>query len=199
MPTFESISLFLEAHALLAYGVLFLGAYFETLIGIGFFVHGEIFFIPGSVAAGAGLLNIWLVAAAFYGGGILGDSSSYLIGRRYGNRFFRKEAWIFNLKNYTRGKLFFEKHGARAVFFARFLGPISWVTPFLAGVYKLPYKKFLPYNVLGVIGGIGQFIVAGYFFGSNFEAIFALLRDYSLYIVLLLILSISLYYYLKKK
>ncbi|OGG49411.1 hypothetical protein A2704_00915 [Candidatus Kaiserbacteria bacterium RIFCSPHIGHO2_01_FULL_54_36b] len=199
MLTLESVSAFLEAHALLAYVVLFLGAYFETLIGIGFFVHGEFFFLPGSALAGAGLLNVWLVTAAFFAGGILGDSSSYIIGRRYGDRFFRKDAWVLNLKNYARGRSFFEKHGARAVFFARFLGPISWVTPFFAGVYKLPYRTFLPYNILGVVGGIGQFIVVGYFFGSNYEAVLALLKQHWPYVALAVIAAAGLYYYLKKK
>jgi membrane-associated protein len=130
---------------------------------------------------------------------MLGDSSSYFIGRRYGEGFFRKEAWVLNLKNYKKGQRFFEKYGPRAVLFARFLGPLSWVTPFLAGVYKLPYRTFLPYSILGVIGGIGQFIIVGYFFGNQYEAIFALGKQYWPYAVLIILVIAALYYHFKKR
>lgn len=199
MPSFESISVFLEAHAALAYATLFLGSYFETLIGVGFFIYGEIFFLPGAILAGAGVLNIWIVTAALLLGGIFGDTTSYVIGRRYGMHAFRENAWVFNLNNYARGKQFFDAHGPKAVFLARFLGPISWVTPFLAGVYKLPYRTFLPYNVLGVIGGIGQFILIGYFFGATYTHILALMQDYGPYFLGGLVLAGTLYYYLRRK
>lgn len=60
----EHFTLFLETHALLAYLVLFCGAYFETLIGPNFFIYGEFIFVPGAALAGLGFLNIWLVCLA---------------------------------------------------------------------------------------------------------------------------------------
>src|SRR3989344_5670112 len=80
----SAVIAFLQTHSVLAYPVLFLGSYADTFIGIGFFIYGEIFFIAGSVLAGAGVLDIWLVALALYLGGILGDTSSYFIGLKYG-------------------------------------------------------------------------------------------------------------------
>ncbi len=78
------------------------------------------------------------------------------------------------------GAAFFEKHGPRAAFFARFFGPLSWVTPFFAGMHDMRYRTFFVYNTPGVALGIGQFIVAGYFFGRVVNFIPPELRIYSI-------------------
>ncbi|MDO8231664.1 MAG: DedA family protein [bacterium] len=171
------VSAFLSQHELLSYTVLFFGSYFETLIGVGFFVYGEMFFIPGALLAGAGILNIWIVTSVLILGGVLGDSSSYLIGRRYGISFFNEHNKIFNHTNYQRGLSFFESHGTKAIFLSRLLGPVSWITPFLAGTYGVPYTKFLGYNIAGVTVGIGQFLIIGYFFGSSYDTIISVIKD----------------------
>lgn len=177
MTLIEALPAYLAAHTALAYFVLFFGSYFETLIGVGFFIYGELFFIPGALLAGAGVLDIWLVSLALIVGGIAGDTTSFVIGRRYGTSFFSEHGRVFNHTNYQKGMAFFEKYGTKAVFFARFLGPVSWITPFLAGTYGVPYRSFLAYNVAGVTAGIGQFLIVGYFFGASYERILAALRQ----------------------
>ena len=109
----EGISIWLTAHASIAYLVLFFGSYFETLIGTGFFVYGELFFLPGAMLAGAGVLNVWLVAFFLVSGGALGDSSSYLIGRKIGIKIFREDRKIFSLTNYQKGEEFFDIRGRK--------------------------------------------------------------------------------------
>lgn len=194
----------LIAHKEEALLILFLGSYFETIIGFSFFVFGEIFFLAGSILAGMGILNIWEVIAVLYIGGILGDSTSYYIGSRYGEGIYNRLKRVgyinhyINDKNYDRGVSFFKKKGAISVFFARLLGPLSWITPFIAGVYKLNYKTFLLYNIPGVIIGIGQFIIAGYFFGRHFDAILSLISTYVVWMFFIVTALIFLYFYLKK-
>ena len=194
----ENTGTFLAAHTLLSYVVLFFGSYFETLIGVGFFIYGEIFFIPGALLAGAGVLNIWLVAFALIVGGILGDSSSFALGRRYGTSIFKEDNKIFNHTNYQKGLDFFAKYGTKAVFFARLLGPVSWITPFLAGTYKVPYPRFLGYNVAGVTVGIGQFLIIGYFFGSNFNAILSSVKQDAAVVGGITVLVAAVYYIIKR-
>ncbi|MCX6736302.1 MAG: DedA family protein [Candidatus Parcubacteria bacterium] len=167
---FNNMGAFLGGHTYLSYAVLFLGSYFETVIGPGFFIYGEFFFLPGAILAGAGVLDIGWVALATLSGGILGDFTSFTIGRRYGLSFFKKGNRYFTPENHKKGELFFEEYGAKGIFFARLLGPLSWITPFLAGTYKIPYKTFFKYNIPAVIVGIGEFLIAGYFFGSNYKA-----------------------------
>ena len=164
----------------LAYAVLFLGAFFETLIPTSLFVLGEVFFIAGALLAGMAILNIWAVLVVLYTGGILGDNASYWLGRYFGLSLFDSLArWplvrrLIHQDNYQRGVVFFERRGAVAVFAARLSGPLSWVMPAMAGVFHLDYVTFLQYNTLGIMIGIGQFIVVGYFFGEYLPLILEL-------------------------
>lgn len=177
----------LASHQHIAYVAILAGSYFETLIGLSFFIPGELFFIPAAILAGAGVLNIWWVALACYTGGILGDLSSFMIGRKAGQQFLKilnEKKILFNPKNYKRGENFFKSHGPKAIFIARIAGPFSWITPFLAGIYKVPYKTFLHYNIPGVLIGIGWFLVVGYFFASSFQTILSLTKTYFWYSLL---------------
>lgn len=162
----------LQKYQSIAYLILFMGSMVETIIGLSFLFFGEIFFLAGGILASAGTLDIEKVIMVLYLGGIIGDNISYFIGRKYGvklyeifsqYRFFKK---VINKKNYDRGVSYFIKTGPVSVFLARFMGPISWITPFISGVYAMNYKNFFFYNFFGVIFGIGQFIAAGYFGGK---------------------------------
>lgn len=176
----------LGAHDRAAYAVLFLGAFFETLIPFSLAVVGEVFFLAGAILAGVGTLELWAVMAVLFGGGLLGDNASYWIGRHYGNNFFdRLSRWpvarrLVRAEHYDKGQAFFQRHGALAVLIARLSGPLSWVMPAMAGTFRLDYATFLRFNTLGVIVGIGQFILLGYFFGSHMDAILGWLDRFGL-------------------
>ena len=93
---------------------------------------------------------------------------------------------------------FFAKYGTKAIFFSRLLGPVSWITPFLAGTYKVPYPRFLGYNVAGVTVGIGQFLIIGYFFGSNFNAILSSVKQDAAVVGGITVLVAAVYYIIKR-
>ena len=105
----EHVTAILAEQNQVAYAVLFLGAFFETLIPTSLFVLGEVFFIAGALLAGMGALNIWAVLAVLYAGGIFGDNTSYWLGRRYGSSLFAHLArWpvvgrLVHHDNYQRG------------------------------------------------------------------------------------------------
>jgi len=178
-----------------AYPVLFLGAFFETLIPFSLVIYGEPFFIAGAVLAGVGTLDIGSVAAVLYAGGILGDNCSYWLGRCYGMELFDNlSRWpmtrrYFRHNSHEKGISFFRRRGSSAVFLARLCGPFSWFVPALAGVFRLRYQSFLLFNTLGVIIGIGEFLVLGYFFGNNLDSIAIWLTRFG-YIPLIMILLI---------
>jgi len=203
MLSLELLTNFFINHYHLAYFILFLGSYLETLIGVAFFVYGEVFFLAGSILAGIGVLNIWVVAFLSIAGGILGDSSSYLIGRIYGKKFiakfFNEKNKHLTLENYNKAENFLNKKGKKSIFFARFLGPVSWVTPFLAGSLNIKYKDFLKYNIPGVILGISIFLVAGYFFGFSYSIFFSKLKEYLFYAILGILGLFFIYFLYKLK
>jgi len=179
----EQMAAVIGAQRQMAYALLFLGAFFETLIPFSLAVLGEVFFLSGALLAGMGALDIWAVVGVLYAGGILGDNASYWLGRNYGASLFeRLSCWplvgrLMHDNNYQRGIDFFQRRGAIAVFTARLSGPLSWVMPAMAGAFRLNYATFLRFNTLGVIIGIGQFIVLGYFFGGQLETILAWFRQ----------------------
>jgi membrane-associated protein len=190
----EQLAELLSQYHHTAYTVLFLGAFFETLIPFSLAILGEVFFLSGALLAGLGALNIWIVMLVLYLGGILGDNASYWIGRRYGVGLFGWLAsWplfgcLFRAENYGRGRAFFQRRGATAVFVARFSGPFSWIMPALAGTFRLNYATFLCFNSLGVVLGISQFILLGYFFGSHLDTIMGWLERYGVVVATILLL-----------
>jgi len=190
--TFSSLASSISNSSLFGYIFLFLGSYFETLIGPGFFIYGEFFFLSGAVLAGAGVLNIWIVSAVCILGGVLGDSSSYYIGKRYGKyvreKLFKKKNKYLNVRNYSRGVKYFNAYGKKSIFFSRLMGPLSWITPFLAGILHVKYKDFLKYNIPGVVVGIGWFLVVGYFFGFSYSIFLDKIQKEILYVVIPLML-----------
>jgi len=190
---------YLQAHAAWAYLVLFLGSFLDALVGVGFFVYGELFFLPGAILAGTGVLDIWLVTLVLMAGGGIGDSLSFLIGARYGEKLFNRQGRLFSRKTYERGREFFHKHGVKGVFFARLLGPLSWVTPFFAGTARVPYRRFIVYNLCGVVVGIGEFIIVGYVFGRHYAAVLSFLQDYVAAIVFVVVFALIVYYTIKKR
>jgi len=193
----DGVSAFLAAHAVWSYAIMFWWSFFETLIGIGFFLYGELIFLPAAMLAGAGVFNIWLVSFFLIAGGVAGDSASFFIGRKVGKGIFKEENKFFSLTNYQKGEAFINKYGVKSVFFARLLGPMSWVTPFLSGIYRIKYLKFLAYNVAGVTVGIGEFLVIGYFFGNSYKQVLAFVQKdvaiilFSLFFIFIVIWDIK--------
>lgn len=195
---------FLSDHQPLTLGILFLASYFETVIISSFLIYGEIFFLAGAILAGIGTASLWQVSLVLYVGGILGDHSSYWIGRRYGQRFYTAMTSVFFLKryftekNYAQGEKFFVKFGGWSVFMGRFLGPVSWITPFLAGTFKLDYRKFTLFDFPAVILGIGQFIVVGYLFGKSYQTILNIVQQYLIIGIFVSLAVIGIIYYFRK-
>ncbi len=195
---------FLSNHTAFAYFILFLGSFLETIFILSFFIPGEAFFISGSVLAGMGYLNIWLVVFLLLAGGILGDNVSFILGKKYGDSFFKyfeKKPFlkkILNEKALKKGENYFKKYGKFSIFLARFFGPVSWVFPFFAGKFKIKHLTFVKYNTPGVILGIGQFIAIGYFGGKHYEDLLVIFSKYMFVILFLVISAFFIYYYLKK-
>ncbi|MBT7073827.1 MAG: DedA family protein [Anaerolineae bacterium] len=148
------------------YGILFAIIFVETGLVIMPFLPGDsLLFAAGALAALEGsVLNIWLMIALLMAAAILGDTVNYWIGHSLGEKAYESK-WV--KKEYIdKTQEFFEKHGGKTIFLARFVPIIRTFAPFVAGVGKMSYKYFFSYNVIGGLIWVPLFSLAGYFFGG---------------------------------
>ncbi len=160
-------------YALLA-GVVFA----ETGLLFGLFLPGDSLLFTVGVVAGAGDLDIVRICALLTVVSILGDQSGYLLGYRTGPRIFRrKDSLLFKQEYVTRTRAFYEKHGGKTLIYAKFVPIVRTFAPFMAGVGRMRYSRFLSFNVFGGIGWVLSMTLAGFALGDvavvrrNFEKV----------------------------
>ena len=159
---------------------LFLGALGDALIGPNLFVPGEPFFIAAGYQAYSGA---WSALVFVMLGGLLGDQLSYLIGYRYGAKAQRK---LIKFRPKTkrliaRCRYLIARKGTYLILFARLLGPIAWVVPFIAGSHRVPWRSFSVLALFGLILGGGQFIAWGMLLAHGVES-FPLLNSVKIFL-----------------
>jgi membrane protein DedA with SNARE-associated domain len=142
---------------------------------------GETSIIAGSVLAGNGQLNIFVVAVAAFLAAVGGDSIGYVIGRTGGRslllRFGRYVG--LNERRLTRVETFMAKRGPIMVVVARFVEGLRQLNGVVAGVTRMPFPKFLLYNAIGAALWVGVWSSAGYFAGNHLDAIEGVIHRYS--------------------
>jgi len=169
------------------YLILFLIIFCETGLVVTPFLPGDsLLFVAGALAATGAMyvhgLFALLVAASF-----MGDNTNYWIGRYAGPRVFsREKSWLFNPSHIKRTQQFYERHGGKTVAIARFVPIVRTFAPFVAGIGKMVYSRFLFYSFAGAVFWIGSLVYAGYYFGN----IPWVKQNLSLVIIGIIILSI---------
>lgn len=143
--------------------------FIETGLLVGFFLPGDsLLFMTGLfVATGAIDFPIWFVCAAISFAAWTGDQTGYWIGRRLGPAVFnRPQSKFFSHKNVERTHAFFERYGSKAIILAHFVPVLRTFVPVAAGIGEMSYRKFLKYNIWGVLAwGTGVTLV-GYSLGQ---------------------------------
>ena len=149
------------------YLILFLVVFCETGLVITPFLPGDsMIFVVGALAAG-GELNFPVIIAVLIAAAILGDTCNYHIGKFIGPAIFKKDDVRFLKKEYLiKTHNFYEKHGGKTIFIARFIPIIRTFAPFVAGMGSMSYAKFISYNVIGGISWVALFSFGGFFFGN---------------------------------
>jgi membrane-associated protein len=150
----------------------------ETGLLAGFFLPGDSLLFSVGVASGAAGINIWIVAGMLMAAAILGDNLGYFLGYQAGPKIFsRPKSRFFHPDQIRRTHAFYEKYGARAIMYARFIPIVRSCTPFIAGVARMPYVKFLTFSLLGGVLWIAAITMLGAELGQvelvrkNFEKV----------------------------
>lgn len=154
-----------------AYLVVFLGAALESAAFLGLVVPGEALVLLTGFLAAQGVLNIEVLIVTVALGATIGDSLGYEMGRRMGRQALMRYGGRFGLTDarITKADEFFARHGNKAVFLGRFIGFARALVPFLAGSSQMPYRKFLPYNILGAAMWASAITMLGYFLGASWQ------------------------------
>lgn len=151
----------------------FLLAFGETALLTDLFVPGEVgMILVGAVTARAEV-GLWWVILAAAAGATLGDSVGWWLGSRFGERLLARFPRIQRRLGPTleRAHGYFETRGGAVVFWGRFVGALRGVVSFVAGTAGMPYRRFLPWNLLASLCWTTAVITAGYVFGENVEAV----------------------------
>ena len=158
---------FVTEYGVLTYAILFGIVFIETGVVIMPFLPGDsLLFAAGALAAISSGLNVFFLRGLVFISAVIGDTVNYEIGRYLGKKAFTKYPKIFKPKYLEKTEHFYEKYGPMTIIYARFVPIVRTFAPFIAGVGKMRYKKFISYNVVGGFARTSLFVWIGYFFGN---------------------------------
>lgn len=160
------------------YAMLAAIVFAETGLLVGLFLPGDSLLFTVGVVAGAGELDIVRICAVLAFMSIAGDQSGYFLGKRTGPAIFRRpDSLVFKQEYVKRTQAFYEKHGGKTLIYAKFVPIVRTFAPFMAGVGRMRYARFLSFNVWGGLGWVLSMTLAGFYLGNvpivrhNFEKV----------------------------
>jgi membrane-associated protein len=130
---------------------------------------GDSLLFTAGLFARAGHMNLGFLFLLLFFAAVLGDNTNYLVGRKIGLKVFQwkiRGRVLVKQKYLDRTNEFFVKHGPKTIIMARFVPIVRTFTPFVAGVGKMKYTKFLSFDILGGAIWIGSMTLAGYLLGE---------------------------------
>ena len=192
MPWWASVSGLLDAAARLAslwaYVVLGLLAAAESAAFVGLAIPGETAMLLGGFLAYQGRVSLGTMMAAGAAGAVVGDSVGYEIGRLFGEPLKRSRLGRkVGEKRWAKGEAYLRARGGRAVFLGRFVGLLRALVPALAGMSRMPYRTFLPWNLAGGIIWAPAFVLLGYLAGGSYRRVERLAGQATLLLLLLVV------------
>lgn len=171
---------FIQQYGTLTYAILFVVIFCETGLVVTPFLPGDsLLFAAGALTAidTSGTLNIFLLFAILAGAAVLGDTINYMIGAKFGTRLFDYNIPLLKKEHLDRTYEFYEKYGGKTIILARFVPIVRTFAPFVAGVGRMNYSRFITFNIVGGVIWVAIFLALGYLFGNvpfvkqNFEIV----------------------------
>ncbi|MGB5157514.1 DedA family protein [Desulfobacterium sp. N47] len=173
-------------YGLWTYLILFLIIFCETGLVVAPILPGDSLLFAAGTFAAIGSLDVFWLFVLLSIAAVAGDTANYRIGCYLGPKTFHGENVRFLNREYLdRTHQFYEKHGGKTIIIARFVPIIRTFAPFVAGIGKMNYWRFIGYNVIGGIGWVAICVFAGYYFGN----LPIVKKNFSLVILAIIIIS----------
>src|SRR5829696_3854643 len=155
------------------YALVGVAAFLETGAFVGLVAPGETIVIAAGVIAGQGEIQLLPLIGLVWVCAVLGDTTSFYIGRRLGRRFLERHGPRVKITHERLEQVegYFDRHGGKTILIGRFIGLVRALAPFIAGASGLAYRRFLPYSVVGTGLWSTVFCVLGYIFWRSFDKV----------------------------
>jgi membrane protein DedA with SNARE-associated domain/membrane-associated phospholipid phosphatase len=148
-------------------------AFLETGAGVGLVAPGETAVIIGGVVAGQGEISLVLLLGLVWVCCVLGDVTSFFIGRRLGRDFLVRHGPKIKIDTprLEQVESYFQRHGGKTILIGRFIGLVRALAPFIAGSSGLAFRRFIPFSIIGCGLWATLYTLLGYFFWQSFDQV----------------------------
>jgi membrane protein DedA with SNARE-associated domain/membrane-associated phospholipid phosphatase len=155
------------------YALVAVLAFLETGAFVGLVAPGETVVIAGGVVAGQGEIELLPLIGLVWLCAVLGDTTSFYIGRRLGRTFLERHGPRVKIteERLQMVESYFDRYGGRTILIGRFIGLVRALAPFIAGSSGLSYRRFIPYSIVGTGLWATAFCVLGYVFWQSFDKV----------------------------
>ena len=153
-------------YGILSYLILFAILFVETgLVFVPFLPGDSLLFAAGAFSA-LGSFNIYILLPLLWIAAFLGDTLNYWIGRFFGQKIIDNKKIPIKQAHIDKTQKYFDTYGGKTIFIARFIPIVRTFAPFIAGIGKMEYSKFIFFNAIGGLVWVFGFTLLGFFFGN---------------------------------
>lgn len=162
----KNLVLIIAQYGVMTYAILFLVIFMETGLVVTPFLPGDSLLFAAGALAAMGSFNLLFLYLLMVAAAVIGDSVNYWIGDKLERKIFDGRSRFFKKEYLEQAEEFYQRHGGKAIVFARFVPIVRTFAPFVAGISKMHYKSFITYNIIGGISWVTIFLLGGYAFGN---------------------------------
>jgi undecaprenyl-diphosphatase len=149
--------------------VLFVTAFLECLALAGIIIPGTVVLFGISVLAGSGILGLSETLILGYLGGLLGDATSYYLGRRFHQNIRSLPGLRTHPEWIASAEGFFHRNGVTSLLVGRFIGPLRPMLPMVAGMLDMPIIRFIAVSIIAAAGWSAAYLLPGWMTGAAFR------------------------------